>query len=524
MKRFVAILLSLTMMLGLTACNGSQQHSGGQSSGAPSGSSSNAAPETVVKDTIKVALPKNVTSMNGSTGGLNAFNPLFQIYDMLVEMDENMQLVSKLATEWEMVDDYTWRFTLREGVKFHDGSDFTAEDAKASIDRIVNMDPKYFYAANWVNSWPPAAEIESDYSLLIKTPVLNLKVPEMLSRVPMVPAEYAENENFFVDTLIGTGGYKFVSWEPGVSIKLEAYEDYWDGAPQVKNLQYDMVTDEAARVNAFRSGEYDVVFDISYDNIEPLQSSGYRIDIRDNVSVSMVYFNPMNFENNPIMADSRIRQAMSYAIDSYGIVEAIMHSHGHVMEGIAAHQTVGANNSEPLPQQDLEKAKQLMQEAGYNGEKISFFYVEGEFNNALEICELIAAQLEEVGFNIEFTECEAGLWKSDYQGKAGWDICVNNAPGTFSGDSDYYWLHVLKNKIGWKSDVVDACMDAAYASETIEERTANFEAAMGEAWKLWPYLWATEGVSILGITTNLEGIGFVPLGSGLLYFRDAYYS
>ena len=519
MKKLIAIALCLAMLLSMTACAKSAEPT---QTGAADAQGQAAPVATAVRDTIKVALPKTVNEMTGSKGGLNAFNPMFQMYDMLVEMDENMNLVGKLATAWEMVDDLTWRFTLREGVKFHDGSDFTAEDAKASIDRIVNMDPKYFYAANWVDAWPPAAEVESDYSSLVKTPVINLKTPEMLSRVPMVPAEYIEDENFFSEKLIGTGAYKFVSWEAGVNIKMEANEDYWDGAPAVKYLQYDFVTDEAARLTAFQSGEYDVVFDLPYDSVASLTEKGYRVDVNELIGISMVYFNPHSAEEGSPVADARIREAMSYAIDSYGIVESIMCGYANVVSGIASHQAKGASVGEGLPHRDLEKAKQLMQEAGYNNEEIRFFYVEGEFNNALEICELIAAQLQEAGFNVKFTECEAGLWKSDYQGKTGWDICVNNVPGTFSGDADYYWLHALKNKIGWQSDAVDAFMSAAYAAETVEEREANFKSAMDEAWKLWPYLWATECYGIYGVANNLEGIQFIPLN--LLYFRDAYYA
>lgn len=473
-----------------------------------------------IKDTIKVALPKKVSEMTGSKGGLNAFNVLFQVYDMLCEMDADMKATPKLATSWEQIDDLTWEFKLREGVKFHDGSDFTAEDAKASIERIVEMEPKYFYAANWVNSWPPVAEVKDDYTLIVKTPVKNIKLPEMLSRVIMVPAEYKEDENFFSETLIGTGAYKFKSWEPGINIVLEAFDGYWDGAPAVKNLQYDFVTDASARLTAFKNGEYDVVFDLPYDSVEELRNNDYRVDAMNLVGVSMVYFNPKNFENS-VIKDPRIRQAMSYAIDSYGIVDSIMYGYGHVMEGIAAHNTSGANNGEGLPHQDIEKAQELMKEAGYNGEEINFFYVEGEFNNALEISELIVAQLTEAGFNVKFTEIESGLWSSDYQGKAGWDICVNNVPGTFSGDSDYYWLHCLKNKQGWSSAEVDQWMDKAYEEDTIEGRTADFKEAMGEAWNLWPYLWASECYGLYGVTKNLDGIEYIPLN--LLYFRDAEY-
>ena len=284
MKRWMSILLAVLMVAMLFACTGNTNAPSAQNNpntNTDPNPNQQATPTQEVKpekdvnvqtggevkDTIKIALPKNVSELTGSKGGTNAFNVMFQIYDMLAELDEKMNLTSKLATEWDQIDETTWRFTLREGVKFHDGTDFTAEDAKASIDRIVTMEPSYFYASNWGEAWPPATEIENDYSILVKTPVYCLQLPNLLSRVPMVPAEYTESENFFSEKLIGTGAYKFVSWEAGVSIKLEANEDYWDGAPAVKNLQFDIITDEAARLTAFQSGEYDVVFDLPYDSI-----------------------------------------------------------------------------------------------------------------------------------------------------------------------------------------------------------------------------------------------------------------
>ncbi len=538
MKRWMSILLAVVMIAAMFACTGTANTPATDNTNTNTNTNTNQqtapAEETKpekevnvatggeVKDTIKIALPKNVSELTGSKGGTNAFNVMFQMYDMLAELDEEMKLTPKLATEWKQINDTTWQFTLREGVKFHDGTDFTAEDAVASIERIVTMEPKYFYASNWGEAWPPAAEADGDYTLIVTTPAYCLQLPNLLSRVPMVPAEYKDSENFFSEKLIGTGAYKFVSWEAGVSIKLEANEDYWDGAPAVKNLQFDIITDQAARLTAFQSGEYDVVFDLPYDNVPALEASGKRVDKIPLVSVSMIYFNPQNFERNPIMANPTFRKALCYAIDSYEIVQGIMGGYGHVVEGIASHQTIGAANGEGLPHYDPDEAQRLMKEAGYNGEEITFFYVNGEFNKAIDMCEYAVSQLEAVGVNVKFQEIESGVWSSTYQGKEGWDICVNNVPGTFTGYADYYWLHALENKIGWRDETVSAYIKEANAAKTIEERTAALEKAMAAAWELYPYLWASEGYGIFGVTDNLAGIEYVPLN--ILYYRDAYFA
>ena len=232
MKKMLSLVLAAVLTLSaLTACGGGIGETSGSSSGG--GQSSDTS-------TIRVAMDKNISTLNGIDGTAQGFTPAYHIFDVLCALMPDMSLRPNLATEWEQLDDYTWRFYLREGVKFHDGSDFTAEDAAYSINYIANMEPEYAIKAQWATSWPPEGVVVDEYTFDVITPQPNLKVPELLNRCPMIPANCMEENPDFFKTPIGTGPYKFVNWEAGVSVTLEANPDYWDGEPAVKNLIFDI--------------------------------------------------------------------------------------------------------------------------------------------------------------------------------------------------------------------------------------------------------------------------------------------
>ena len=157
------------------------------------------------------------------------------IFDRLVMRDKDLNLAPGLATEWEQLDDVTWQFKLREGVKFHNGEDFTAEDVKYSIDRVLDPEanaPTYSYI-----STVDRVEIVDDYTVNVITKESDPLIPTRFNRYPteIVPKDYVEEvgSEGLSENPIGTGPYKFVSWEKDDKITLEANEDYWNGAPEI---------------------------------------------------------------------------------------------------------------------------------------------------------------------------------------------------------------------------------------------------------------------------------------------------
>ncbi len=191
-----------------------------------------AAPAAMAQDlTIGLRAGPDSIDPHWSTLGSQA-EALRHVFDTLVDVDETLQLKPGLAVSWEAIDDTTWEFKLREGVTFHDGTPFTAEDVKFSIERIPVVTgpmPMTLYT-KYVDS----AEVVDDLTLRVTTKGKAPSLPNDFTRLFVVPSETgleAGNEEFNSgEKAIGTGPYTFVSWEPKGDLVLERYDDYWGEA------------------------------------------------------------------------------------------------------------------------------------------------------------------------------------------------------------------------------------------------------------------------------------------------------
>ena len=472
------------------------------------------APEA--KTTLNIAINRDITSLDGSGGGFSSTTVSMHIYDCLVRVNESMEPEPALATQWEMVDDLTWKFTLREGVKFHDGSDFNAESVAFSISHYTDA-IKYKYLTQWGQAWSPSCEVVDDYTVLIKTQAPQPAVPRLLSRLPMLPVDYAGHtvEEFFAAP-VGTGAYKFGAWDNGICITLQANEDYWDGAPAIKTLNYYTVSDDNARMAGFKVGEYDIVYGVPYDQVEEIQNTaGLKVMQKETIGYDAIQFNFRVREGSPI-GDLKIRQAMTYAIDHKGICDVIMNGYQSPAAGPAPLSVFGAYDGGGFPARDIEKAKQLMSEAGYQGEEIRFVFHSGEFTSDLEVSELVLAQLQEVGFNVVFEQVESGAW-SDLKGTDQWDLTNNSVPGSFSGEAQYHY-NQMKNLTGLYIEEFEDIINAADwdTAQSQEERAADISAAMKVLWDYVPYAFGTVPVSSIGMVEGLEGYKYIPLNWLLL--------
>lgn len=509
MKRMTCLLLALFCLLSLLSGCGQKTGDGGS------------AGNTETRDTIRIAVDKNISTLNGINGTAQGFSPAYEIFDVLCALMPDMSLRPNLATSWEQLDDYTWRFYLREGVTFHDGSAFTAADAAYSINYIANMEPAYAIKGQWSTSWPPEGIVVDEYTFDVVTPQPNLKVPELLNRCPMIPEGCIEENEEFFKTPVGTGPYKYVSWEAGVSVKLEANPDYWDGEPKVKYLQFDIISDGEARMNALRSGEYDYVYSVSYDLADEMKDAdkyGMTLDILESTGHANVYFNYQS--DNKFIQDPKFRKALQYAIDSQGIVDAILDNWVELSRGLAPQNVKGSVDSGGFPERDIEKAKELAAECGYNGEQIDFYYSNEEFTRALEVSEVIVAQLQEAGFNVVFNQMDNAAW-DQVKNSGSWDIALNKIGGTYTGDSELYYTQSLKKQY-WNLEEADAMIASLYEPGIDDERREQtLEKCMQYCWDQVPFLWSTEMVLLCARDSDLVGVEVVPLG--LYRFTYAYY-
>lgn len=403
----LGVVLLLTAMA--TACT---SDGGGESTTTSSGGG-----DPITTTTAGPSEPKNLVIAQDSDAqtlsplevtGVETANVNLHIYDGLVATGTDMTLEPRLATDWEIVDALTWRFKLREGVKFHDGTDFTAEDAKFTIDYILDEENK-----SGLRSYiSPITEVEivNDYEILIHTSRPYVTLANQLARaVLVVPSDtYQEmGRDEFSISPVGTGPFRFVEWAKDQHVALEANDDYWAGRPKVDTLTIRTVPDPATRVAGLLAGEIHIIADVAPDAVPQVENaSGVEVVSGGGLTQN---FLALNTFAEPF-DDIRVRKALNYAIDQDEIIGSLLGGRGTVNQGPFAPNTFGYDPDLVGYSYDPEQARDLLAEAGYadGGPVIELWYQTGSGVSGAndQVAAAIAGQLDEVGFEVTLTPLE----------------------------------------------------------------------------------------------------------------------
>ncbi|WP_456276713.1 glutathione ABC transporter substrate-binding protein [Bacillus sp. AK128] len=337
-------------------------------------------------------------------------NATSQIFDRLTDYAEDGSVIPMLATEFTAVDETTWEFKLREGVKFHDGTDFTAEAVKMTLERI--LDPEFASPRAVVLNMISEVVVVDDYTVHIKTSFPFAPLPAHLAHNAgsIIAPSAIEEENSGGTKIdqnpIGTGPFKFVSWSPGAEINFEANEEYWGEGPSVDTMKFVTVPEQATRNAMLETGEADVIqvgsSDVSYmeglDNIELTKVRGTRMDY-------------LGFNMNVAPFDNlKVRQAISMAVNKDDLVNGILDGQGVPAVGPLAPTVVGNYQGLTPLAYDVDAAKALLAEAGFaDGFETTLMVNDGNKERA-DMAELIQAQLAPLGINVSIEIVEWGAF------------------------------------------------------------------------------------------------------------------
>ncbi|KYK20023.1 hypothetical protein AYK24_04415 [Thermoplasmatales archaeon SG8-52-4] len=354
---------------------------------------------TQVRDSIIIGIGENVygfypwlESYDVTTMMIN-----MNIFNSLVEFDQIFRTKPKLATSWNNPNNLTWRFYLRKDVKFHNGYNFTSEDVKYSIDLIKGNER---HVLRDLLLSVKEVKIVNNYTVDIITEKPSPILLNKLVDIPIASKKYLE-ENNSEKKPIGTGPYKLIEYVPDKYVKLESFNDYWEDL-EVKNVTFKIIKDNEEMKNATVSGEVEIVSHISpryYDEIK--NTSGLQVGRCYQPTVIFLSFDFREYdsagfpgEKNPL-SDVRVRKAIYHSINISQIINDVLNG-SNFAEPSSQFVTpliFGYNpNIERLPY-DLEKAKDLMIEAGYeDGFEIELDCHE-EADNLKLICKLIQSQL-----------------------------------------------------------------------------------------------------------------------------------
>ncbi|WP_203858657.1 ABC transporter substrate-binding protein [Plantactinospora mayteni] len=347
------------------------------------------------------------------------------LFETLLVRDETSQIQPKLADKYERVDDTTWRFTLHPGVTFHDGSPFDADAVVFSIERII--DPDFDTQRTSYTEGIEGARKVDPRTVDILTDGKNPVLPAEMTSIPMVSPASAGQQSFGHEVIVGTGPYKFGTWQRGREISLVRNDAYWGEKASIAAFTVRVVPDAQTALSALQAGEVDLVFDLFPEQAK-LAPQVKEIRASD---FSYVAFNTHRKE----LSDPRVRQAMNLAVDKESLAETIYQGHAtpnqaqHLAKGM-----LGFNASlSPFPY-DPEQAKRLLAEAGYpNGFDIELHVPIGRYSKGEETADFVAAALGAVGVRAKVVKHD---W-NDYRE-------LGRVKGTESGAFDL--------KYGWNSN------------------------------------------------------------------------
>ena len=340
-----------------------------------------------------------------------------QVYEGLVNRGKDFKLEPSLATSWEMVNPTTWRFKLRQGVKFHDGTPFSADDAVFSIERALD---KASQRKNQMLGIVAAKKIDAT-TIDVMTSQPDAVLPDKLYLVGMMSKAWAEKNNvvkpqdynakqetFAVRNANGTGPFTLLRYEADVRTTLKANPAWWGkgtsaGGGNVDEVHYQVIQADATRLAALQSGQIDFVIDPPFQDLARLKAdASLKVVSTDDIGTQYFALNQHSAEigdakgKNPFK-DVRVRRALQLAIDTDLIVKQVLRGEGSVTGSFYSPLVDGyLPEFEPRPKADAAAARALLKEAGYeNGFAVQMDCVNVAWRAA--VCQAAASMLEKVG-------------------------------------------------------------------------------------------------------------------------------
>ncbi|OEH91400.1 ABC transporter substrate-binding protein [Bacillus solimangrovi] len=537
MSLFLVLLLSLA----LVGCNSNK--SGGEEAGAPTEGETKEETTAPAEAEAPAGGDKVlVFGRGGDSVGLDpiavtdgeSFKVTKQIFDTLIEYGEQDTTIQPgLATEWDVKDEgLTYTLKLREGVKFHDGTDFNADAVVTNFDRWMNgtKDQFYYYASMFggfkgdeghvIDSVTAVDELTVEFKLKrAQAPFL-----KNLAMVPFAIASPAALEKYgdtFNENPVGTGPFKFVEWKRNDRVVLEKNEDFWmDGYPKLDRVIYQSIPDNSARLNALVTGEVDLVDGLNPSDKTSIESNS-DLQLFKRPSMNVGYLGLTMKDPNSPLANKLVRQALNHAVDKQGLIDAFYAGLAEPAKNAMPPSVEGYNDAIEAYPYDLEKAKALLAEAGYaDGFTMELWAMpvpRPYMPDGKKVAEVLQASFAQIGVKAEIVSFEWATYLDKARdGEA--DAFLLGWTGD-NGDADNF-LYVLldKDNIGsnnysyYSNDELHDILIAAQENPNQDERNELYKQAQEIIHDDAPWIPLVHSTPLLSGKANVEG--FVPHPTG----------
>ena len=479
------------------------------------------------RDAIVIGLVAEPVTMDPpQITDLNSARVTKRIFEGLVGQElGSYKLVPGLAQSWDISrDGLTYTFRLRPNVTFHDGTPFNAEAVKFVFERQLNDKGPYYATGTY-------PYVKGFLGNVAGVEVLDASTVQIKLKAPLTPfLQYLAHQSLFmfspeslkkwgkdvVKHPVGTGPFKLETWEPGVKVVLARHDQYWGGAPKIRQAIYVPIVEAQARLVALKTGDIDLTMDVPPDSLDELRRDPNIVVAESNSSA--VWYVTLN-TRHPILKDRRVRQALNHAVNKEAIIRDILRGTAIVSRGPISpvYGPYYEENTARYPH-DLEKARALLKDAGYaGGFELGFLVPESGsgMQSPVEMATVIQANLAQIGVRAKIQTMEWGAYLRKYleqpdMAEMSWNPSI--------GDPDHMMYMLLSsdrfppafNSGYYQNDRVDDLLRRARTTLDEKARVPLYKEAQKLVVEDAPWIFVDHGKQVIVHRKRVQGFKLHP--------------
>lgn len=480
------------------------------------------------QDVLRVAIPNDVISLDphdsrgrgDSVVGMNMF-------DALITRDETMAFQPGLAERWDISEDgRTYTFFLRQGVRYHNGSEVVADDVKFSLERVLEM-PESVSRGSF-EGVVASVEVEGPYTVRIDLhepdPTFLSKISASSGHLKIASRAYFDEvgADQFARNPIGSGPYQFVSWTRDERLVMRAFDDYHLGMPTFEEIHFIPIPSEATRAAALVSGELDIVGPLSPEHVEMIERApAARVEAAPSVRRVYVAFR----SDEAPFDDPRVRQAINYAVDVDTLIDRLLGGQANRMNQPAISFEFGYSDRAYTYTYDPERARALLEEAGYgDGFSTVLDSPTGRYLKDVEVAQAVAGYLAAVGIEVDVRTHEWATFVSMFRQRTFTGMYLGGYGGAGMLDAHITLAAIVRSQphgpwTGYYiNEEVDALIEQGGTTGQLEERQRVYDAIVPIITEdpVWLYLW--NQYDVFGVNNR---VSWTPRADELLWMFDA---
>lgn len=482
-----------------------------------------------------------------SAGG--DYHWLNKIYSHLVTYNvDYSQIIPDLAESWSVSDDsLTWTLSLRKGVKWHDGSDFTADDVAFSIETCLDPKTGGCSKASQLSAIAGAQDfvdgkadtisgikVVDPTTIALTTTAPNAPFLDTLAEtwilqqasVSKVPRDQLGKSDYWTTVAIGTGPFKLSKYEPGQYIELARFDDYFRGAPKLERLIRREFKDPSAALLALENGEIDLAY-VTADEVARLRENPNLTVIAGPSQVDN--FLSFNSVKTPIFGDPKFRQAVLYAIDRQTIIDTLYNGAAkpvNCLYGNAQYVPADVANKYPY---DPDKARALLSEIGYDSAAVGNIELSSYYNDQLSLDVMTAIQdnLAAVGINVTPRQMDGPAWTKLYYDDLAFDASFAGGANGPDPNRAFQYFHSSSawpkgtNNLKFSNADLDAALDKGASTMDPSARAEIYQQACEVMSNTLPWIFLWEQERYVAVSNRVQNFLYTPAPGGGSYYDQA---